>query len=298
MAVSRIQMCGGGPTFSRIAQGFASCARWEYTTEELARFIEHGVDLGITTLDTAAIYGGGRSETLIGDVLVARPALRGRVEIVTKCGIGSFGTSFPHYDSGKPSITASVEESLTRLRTDRVDVLLIHRPSMLMDADEVADAFGELRESGKVLHFGVSNFTPLQFELLSSRLDFPLVTNEVRFSVLHHDMHHDGTLDQCQRLRVSPMAWGPLHGGRVLTAESDQAGRVRAELDAVGAELGGASTDQVALAWVCRHPSKIVPILGTGKVERVRSACGADALELSREQWFRIWVASTGENLP
>ena len=298
MAVSRIRTCEGGPTFSRIAQGFASCARWEYSTDELVRFVEGGLELGVTTLDTAAVYGGGRAEALLGDALALQPALRDQVEIVTKCGIGSFGTSFPHYDSGKPSILASVEESLRRLRTDRVDVLLIHRPSMLMDADEVAQAFSELHTLGQVLHFGVSNFTPSQFELLSSRLEFPLVTNEVRLSALHHDVYHDGTLDQCQRLRVSPMAWAPLGGGRLFTSDSEQATRVRAELQQVGAELGGASIDQVALAWVLRHPSNLVPILGTGKTERVRSACGAEALELSREQWFRVWVASTGERLP
>ncbi|MBT5536656.1 aldo/keto reductase, partial [Candidatus Poribacteria bacterium] len=287
-----------GPTFSRIAQGYASSSGWDYDADEMARFIEAGLDVGITTLDTAAIYGGGRAEMLLGDALERHPALRDRVEIVTKCGIGTFGTSFPHYDAGKPSIIASVEESLHRLRTDHVDALLIHRPSPLMDADEIADAFGELRASGKVLHFGVSNFTPSQFELLGSRLAFPLVTNEVQFSPLYLDPYINGTLDQCQRLRVSPMAWSPLARGRLFTSDSEQAVRVRAELAAVGAELGGASTDQVALAWVLRHPSNVVPILGTGKTERVRAAAGADALDLSREQWLRVWVASTGERLP
>ena len=266
--------------------------------EGMARFVESGLDVGVTTLDTAAIYGGGRSETLLGEALALRPGLRDRVDIVTKCGIGTFGTSFPHYDAGRSAILESVDESLRRLRTDRVDVLLIHRPSPLLDADEVAATFEELRDAGKVLHFGVSNFTPSQFELLGSRLDFPLVTNEVQFSALHLDTYDDGTLDQCQRLRVSPMAWAPLGRGRLFRGDSEQILGVRAELAAVGAELDGASVDRVALAWVMRHPANVVPILGTGKVERVCAAAEAAQLNLTREQWLRVWVASTGHPLP
>lgn len=291
-------MCDGGPTFSRVSQGLASSSRWDMDAEAMARFVEHGLDLGVTTLDTAAVYGGGRSETLLGDALALRPGLRDRVEIVTKCGIGTFGTSFPHYDAGRQAILDSVDESLRRLRTDRVDVLLIHRPSPLLDADEVAGAFEYLRDAGKALHFGVSNFTPSQFELLGSRLDFPLVTNEVQFSAVYLDTYHDGTLDQCQRLRVSPMAWGPLRGGRLLRDDGEQIVRVRDEIAAVGAEHGGASVDQIALAWVMRHPANLVPILGTGKAERVRAAVDAVGIDLSREQWLRVWVASTGHPLP
>jgi predicted oxidoreductase len=192
----------------------------------------------------------------------------------------------------------SVEQSLEKLRTDRVDLLLIHRPDPLMDADEVAEAFLQLRQSGKVLHFGVSNFTPSQFELLASRLDFPLVTNEIQFSVMYLSPWYDGTLDQCQRLRISPMAWSPLGGGRLLREETRWAERLRKRMYSIGAALGGASLDQVALAWILKHPAKMVPILGTGKIEHVRSAVQAEALKLSREQWFRVWVASTGERLP
>ncbi|MBL7201708.1 MAG: aldo/keto reductase, partial [Anaerolineae bacterium] len=192
----------------------------------------------------------------------------------------------------------SVEGSLSKLKTDRIDILLIHRPDPLMDADEVAEAFTELRQSGKVLHFGVSNFTPSQFKLLASRLSFPLVTNEVQFSVMHLDAWADGTLDLCQRLRISPMAWSPLGGGRLFREDTEQTQRLRKEMKEIGEELGDASIDQVALAWILRHPSKVIPILGTGAIERVRSAVKAEQLELSREQYFRIWTASTGAGLP
>jgi predicted oxidoreductase len=175
---------------------------------------------------------------------------------------------------------------------------LIHRPDPLLDADEVAEAFGQLRQSGKVLHFGVSNFAPSQLELLASRLDFPLVTNEIQFSVMYLSAWYDGTLDQCQRLRISPMAWSPLGGGRLFHEETQWAEGIRTEMYAVGKELGGASLDQVALAWILRHPARMVPILGTGQLDHVHSAVQAEGLELSREQWFRIWVASTGKRLP
>jgi predicted oxidoreductase len=298
MTVSRIKMSSKGPTFSRIAQGFGSTGRWSKSPRQVLEHVAACVELGITTLDIAALYGSGRAEVLLGDALNLNPALREMVQLVTKCSIGTWGTSLHHYDTSKAHILWSVDQSLAKLRTDRVDALLIHRPDPLMNADEVAEAFTELRRCGKVLHFGVSNFTPSQFELLASRLSFPLTTNEVQFSVMHLATWRDGTLDQCQRLRISPMAWSPLGGGRLFHEDTEQADRLRRELQAVGEELGGASIDQVALAWILRHPAMIVPILGTGKIERVRNAVEAEALELSREQYFRIWSASTGVRLP
>lgn len=297
MTVSRITIASGGPMLSRLAQGFGSAMRWEKSPRQVLEHVSECVDLGVTTLDVAAIYGGGQAETLLGDALALAPALRNKVQLVTKCGVGTWGTSLYHYDTSKAHILWSVDQSLGKLRTDRVDVLLIHRPDPLMDADELAEAFAELRRSGKVLHFGVSNFTPSQFELLASRLSFPLVTNEVQFSVMHLDTWYDGTLDLCQRLRISPMVWGPLGGGRLFRDDSEQVVRLRKELSQVGESLG-ASVDQVALAWLLKHPARIVPVLGTGKADRVQSAVQAESLELSREQWFRVWVASTGQRLP
>jgi predicted oxidoreductase len=273
------------------------------STQEMLEFIQRCVYLGVTTLDNAPIYGGGQCETLLGDALALERSLRDEVQLVTKCSIGTWDTSIYHYDTSKAHIVWSAEESLKKLRTDRIDLLLIHRPDPLMDADEVAEAFSELRQAGKVLHFGVSNFTPSQFELLASRLDVPLVTNEVQFSAMHLETWYDGTLDLCQRLRISPMAWSPLGGGRLFHEETKWAESIRTEMYAVGEDrhpdgAGGASLDQVALAWILRHPARMVPILGTGRIERVRSAVQAESLELSREQWFRIWVASLGKRLP
>ena len=298
MTVSRISMSSEGPEFSRFALGFGSAVRWEKSTSELLEYIQRCVHVGVTTMDNAAIYGNGQCESLLGDALALDPALRNRVELVTKCSIGRWDASLYHYDTSKAHILWSVEQSLRKLRTDRIDLLLIHRPDPLMDADEVAEAFTQLRQSGKVLHFGVSNFTPSQFGLLASRLDFPLITNEIQFSAMYLSAWYDGTLDQCQRLRISPMAWSPLGGGRLFHEETQWAEGIRTEMYAVGKELGGASLDQVALAWILKHPARMVPILGTGKVDHVQSAVQAEDLELSREQWFQIWVASMGKRLP
>ena len=149
-----------------------------------------------------------------------------------------------------------------------------------------------------MLHFGVSNFTPSQFELLASRLDFPLVTNQVELSVVHIEPLHDGTVDQCQQRRISPMAWGSLGGGRLFGNPSQQALRLRQVLSAIGQAFDHAAIDQVALAWLLRHPSQIVPVLGTGKIERLKQAAEAEQIHLTREQWFMIWSASTGMEVP
>jgi predicted oxidoreductase len=149
-----------------------------------------------------------------------------------------------------------------------------------------------------VLHFGVSNFTPWQFELLASRLSFPLVTNQIELSVMNLEVLHDGTVDQCQKLGISPMAWSPLGGGRLFTGDTEQSVRLRQALNAVGEAMGGAGLDQVALAWVLNHPARIVPILGSGRIDRIQRAAQAETLSLSREEWFTIWCASTGRPVP
>ena len=303
MTVSQIDLAKNGPRFSRIALGFWRLGDWGFSDRELLDLIRAGLDLGITTFDHADIYGDHTCQELFGRALALEPALREKMQLVTKCGIMLASPNRPdhalkHYDTSRAHIMASVEESLQALGTDRVDVLLIHRPDLLMDPDEVAEAFTSLRQSGKVLHFGVSNFTPSQFDLLASRLDFALVTNQIEVSVLSLDLLHDGTVDQCLQNGIAPMVWSPLAGGRIFSEESERAARVRQALQAVGQELGGAPLDQVALSWVLTHPARFVPILGSGKIERIQSAVRAEALRLSREQWFAIWSASAGTPVP
>jgi len=166
-----------------------------------------------------------------------------------------------------------------------------------MDADEVAEAFISLKDSGKVLSFGVSNFSPSQFGLLAARLPFPLMTNQLEFSILHTLPLSDGTLDQCQLLNISPMAWSPLGGGRLFKSHEKQPTRVRSVLQAIGEELG-MTIDQVAMAWIGTHPSRIVPITGSGKLENIHLAMEACKVKLSRQQWFAILAASQGHEVP
>lgn len=286
-------------SLSRLSLGVWRMNQWNLNDADLLRLFETVVELGVTTIDHADIYGGYTCEERFGAIVPA--SLRQKMQLVTKCGIKLVSPNRPEhrlktYDASAKHILASVDTSLKNLRTDYLDALLLHRPSPLMNADEIAEAFTALRKSGKALEFGVSNFAPFQLSLLQSRLSFKLITNQIEFSVLHLAPIYDGALDQAQELRMPPMAWSPLAGGR-LFADGEQNWRVRNELAAVGSELG-ASIEQVALAWIMKHPSKPMPILGSGKVERLKDAAKADALRLSDEDWFRILRASTGADVP
>src|SRR5579872_3804577 len=301
MRVSKINISANGPVMSRVALGAWRLADEKVEAKAIRALVESCIEAGITTIDHADIYGSYTCEQLFGAAVPA--SLRDQLQLVTKCGIKLVSHNRPGhriklYDTSHAHIVASVENSLKQLRTDRVDVLLIHRPDPLMDADATARAFIELKQAGKVLHFGVSNFTVSQFELLASRLPFPLVTNQLEFSVLHREPMYDGTFDQCQRLRISPMAWSPFGGGKLFDQGGVVSVRVHQLLMQVGKELSATTPEQVALAWILAHPSKPIPIIGTTKPDRVRAAAGAEAVKLSREQWFSIWKAAAGTDVP
>lgn len=289
--------------FSPLALGFWRLNSWRLTGNQLLDFIKQCIEKDITTFDHADIYGGYTCEEIFGNALSGQSSLRTKMKIVTKCGIKLVSERRPHhhlktYDTGKKHIIQSVENSLKALHTDFLDVLLIHRPDPLMNADETAEAFHMLRDSGKVLNFGVSNFLPHQFDLLQSRLSFPLITNQVEASVLCLDPFNNGVLDQCQQYRIRPMAWSPLAGGRLFSSDDPRMQRVRATLEKVAGELGDYNIDQVALAWLLNHPSRIVPVLGTGNTDRIKAAVKALEIRLSKEQWYTIFTASTGTDLP
>lgn len=297
--VQRITLAPQGPEFSRFVMGYWRLMDWNMSPVQLADFIEEHLDLGITTVDHADIYGGYQCEAAFGEALKRAPALRERMEIVTKCGIATTAKpehALGHYITDSAHIVKSAEQSLINLATDRIDLLLIHRPDPLMDADEVAEAFLTLHQSGKVRHFGVSNFTPAQFALLQSRLPFTLATNQVEISPVHQPLLLDGTLDQLQQLRIRPMAWSCLGGGRLFNDEAFQP--LRNALETVARELNAESIEQVVYAWILRLPSKPLPIIGSGKIERVRAALVAEELDMTRQQWFRIRKAALGYDVP
>lgn len=301
MTVSRIKLTPEGLECSRVAWGMMRIHQDvdSQDPKELLRKIEECLEVGVTTFDQADIYGDYTCEALLGAALAERPSVREKIQLVSKCGCMLISHNRPahrvkHYDTSCQHMIASAEYSLRNLQTDYLDLFLIHRPDPLMDADEVAEALTMLRTSGKIRHCGVSNFLPWQFDLLQSRLDFPLVTNQVQLSVLQNAAMHDGTLDQCQRLRIVPMAWSPLGGNALFFSEEEKERRVRRVLQAISEELGAAGIDQVALAWVLQHPSRPLPVLGTNRISRIHSLADAEKLTLTRQQWFAIWEASAG----
>jgi predicted oxidoreductase len=301
--VPQIDLCKDGPRCSRIVHGLWRLADWNKSEAEVQELILGCLERGITTFDHADIYGDYTCESLFGRALVDSGTDRSQIQVVTKCGIKLVSRNRPGhaikcYDTTAAHIVASAENSLKNLRVDYIDLLLIHRPDPLMDPAQVNEAFVQLKDAGKVRHFGVSNFLPFQFEMLASKLDVPLVTNQIEYSVMHLDAHSDGSLDLCQRLALRPLAWSPMGGGRLFHEDSDRARRLRDILGRIGRRLGGASMDQVALAWLLAHPARLVPVLGTGRLSRIHKAVEALELTLPREEWFEIWCASTGRDVP
>lgn len=299
MSVSRLALHAQGPTFSRLIMGYWRLMEWQLSPAALLDLMKYHLDLGVTTIDHADIYGGYQCEEAFGHALRLEPSLRDRMEIVSKCGIAL--TAKPehvlnHYNTGKTHIIASAEDSLRKLATDHLDLLLIHRPDPLMDADEVADAFISLKQAGKVKHLGVSNFSARQFELLQSRLPFPLVTNQLEISPLNQSTTLDGTLDLCQQLRIKPMAWSCLGGGRLF--EGQEYAPLRAELEQIRHEVGAQNIEQLVYAWVMMLPSQPLPLIGSGKRERIAAAVAAESIALTLQQWFRIRKAALGYDVP
>ncbi|WP_018391768.1 aldo/keto reductase family oxidoreductase [Bacillus sp. 37MA] len=286
-------------SFSRFIHGSWRLADWQYSTKKTLDLIEHAMERGITTFDHADIYGGYTCETLFGDALNEKPSLRYQMELVTKCGIVLPSEQRPkHYNTTKPHIIASVEQSLRNLRTDYIDLLLIHRPDPFMDPHETADAFVRLKETGKVRHFGVSNFKDHQWRMLESHMTFPLVTNQLELSAYHLENFEDGTLNLCQEKRIAPMAWSPLAGGSIFNGTDEKAIRLRQTLQEVGHEIGADRIDEVLYAWLIRHPAQIMPIIGSSKKERIDAAVKSLDLSLNHDQWFAILQSSMGHSVP
>lgn len=283
-----------GIELSRIVAG---AWRWNnLTPAEILKLITSALEVGITTFDHADIYGNYSCEALFGDALKQQPALRNKIELVTKFGIKLLSDKraahhIKHYDTSKDHAIKSVENSLQALHTDRIDVLLIHRPDPLMNPTEVAETFTSLKQQGKVLHFGVSNFTTTQFELLQSYLSFPLVTNQIELSLYKHDALMNGSTDVLQKHRVRPMAWSPLGGGKFF--ENEQVNAILKQLS----EKYRVSATQVLLAWLLKHPAGICPVIGTTKAERIVESANTMSIELETQDWFVLLKAATGHDV-
>jgi predicted oxidoreductase len=257
--------------------------------------------MGLNDFDHADIYGHYSTESDFGKLLKQRPDLRDKIQLTTKCGIKLITPRRPEhrtqsYDSTKAYILKCANRSLSELATDHIDLLLIHRPDFLMNPHEIAEAFTELKSAGKVLHFGVSNFTPSQFDLLNSF--FPLVNNQVEISISHLDPFEDGTLDQCFKHNIIPTAWSPLGGGSIFSSDpDDRTLRIRKAVDILCKKYE-AGVDQILLAWLLKHPVGIIPVLGTTKISRIKDALAATKIDLSHQEWYQLWEASKGEPVP
>lgn len=285
---------GGGLMLSRLALGMWRALKQIGGEDALIRLIQHSVALGIHTFDHADIYGGYETQALFGRALSRCGLRREQVTLVSKCGVCLVNPQRPanqvkHYDASAAHITASVEQTLRDLNTDHLDLLLLHRPDVLMNPAEVAAAFRALRREGKVLHFGVSNHSPSQLALLQAFVDEPLVAQQVQLSLAHAAPLWDGTVDQCHQLGITPMAWSPLGGGVLSNTAA-----LQAALHAVAAEVGAQTPEQVALAWLLTHPARILPVLGTSQLQHLSSAAAASHLALNRQQWYRLLEAATG----
>jgi len=276
------------------------------------RSLESAVDAGYTFIDHADIYGDTVCEMIHGLALDRHPAWRDQLIVATKCGIRweDEPKGAPHrYDFSGDYIRQSIDGSLQRLKLERVDLYQLHRPDWLADPEDIAAALVDIQKAGKVRYFGVSNFRPSLVNALQKMLPFPLVSNQVEIHLLRLEPFEDGTLDQCLEKTMTPMAWSPLAGGRLAAAFNEKAElpsdeptaaavlRLRPVLADI-AQAYGVTPLAIVLAWLMRHPSKIIPVIGTTRPETIQEATTADAITLDRESWYRILLAARGQKLP
>lgn len=268
-----------------------------FSPDEYERFIDACLDMGLKDFDHADIYGAYTTEEEFGTVLTRRPELRSRLRVTTKCGImmpaaGRKAFRTKHYNSTGSHIRASVESSLSKLAVEKIDLLLLHRPDLLLDADDVAATIQELKTEGKVLNFGVSNYTNAQMRYLSSRVELQM--NQLEISVLNPEALFDGSIDFCKERKIAVSAWSPLGGGGLFgTEKSTKEQRIWKALKALTTKYN-ASADQLLIAWLNTMPFNVVPVVGTSQIARVKSALEAMEITLDREDWYALLEASRG----
>ena len=303
-------------TSSRLAYGCWRLAGvWnpaEVTPDHRAaarRALVAAYEAGYTLFDNADVYCRGEAERMLGAALKEVSGMRERVLVLTKCGVRHAGDPNPdspqRWDFSADHITKACEQSLKRLGLETIDIYLLHRPDFLANPEEIAAAFTRLRESGKVRWFGVSNFRPTLLTALQVACPMPLIAHQVEISLAKLDAFTDGTLDQCLIERISPMAWSPLAGGligagakRLLSAQqSYRPEKFLPTLEAI-AEERNVSRTVIALSWLMKHPSGIIPVVGSVDPDRIREAVKSTELELTREEWYRLLTAARGEPLP
>lgn len=286
-------------TLSPIVAGTMNWGIWDkkLSTKEMESMIHICLEHKISTFDHADIYGSYTTEAEFGKAFHDSKIDRKKIQLISKCGIQHISENrsnkVKHYEYSKDYIIWSVENSLKNLQTDYLDVLLLHRPSPLMQADEIAEAITKLQSEGKIVDFGVSNFTSSQTELIRQKIKISY--NQVQFSASHFEPMLDGSFDYMQIHGIRPMSWNPL--GNIFREDNDQTRRLKKLLATLVAKYHLGS-DTILLSWILQHPAKVIPIAGTVNVARIQSLMKAVELQLDKEDWFAIWTESMGKNVP
>lgn len=286
--------------FSKIIQGCMTWGEWgkQLDANQMIALIHHAFEQGITTFDHADIYGDYSTEEDFGKAFAKAKIARESIQLISKCGIQYLGEArseltVKHYQYDADYIIWSAERSLRLLQTEYLDLFLLHRPSPLMEAQEVAKAFEQLKKQGKVRDFGVSNFMPSHIDLIKTVAE--VSANQIEFSLTQHQAMHNGSLDHMTTHGITPMSWSPL--GSVFKEDTLQTQRIKDTLESL-CQKYNATQDQLLLAWILKHPSGIHPVIGTTIPERITNAVKALDIELEREDWFTLLVSSQGHKVP
>lgn len=291
-------------SFSKLIQGFWRAKDWNWTAQELNRYINELHDRGITTMDHADIYGNYSCEGIFGEALKLSPQLREQLEIVSKCGIvlptDRISNADGHrYDHSSQHIKRSVERSLQELNVEYLDSLLIHRPSPLMDPEEITDALKVLVTEGKVKSFGVSNFNKSQYDLINRSLvcdKLHITVNQLEVSPYTLDALDDGIINHMFKDDVKIMAWSPMAGGKLFDPKDERSQRIMTVITTL-TEKYNVSTNSIIVSWLNKHPASIMPVLGTHNINRIDEAIDGFGLTLTDQEWFDIYTASLGHDI-
>jgi predicted oxidoreductase len=287
--------------FSKVVAGVIRWGSWgsKLSSSKMAGLINSSLECGVTTFDHADIYGNYTTEREFGDALILSGVEREKIQLITKCGIikpcaEKPGFQISHYNTSKRHIIESAEQSLENLNTEYIDVLMINRPSPVMNYEEMAEAFQVLKESGKVREFGVVNFSPDQIRAMQRF--YPVISNQVEVSMTHLAPLYDGTIDTCMANGMVPMSWSPLGGGTIYT--NTKAGKkLELRLQKL-ADKYGWTLSEMALLFLMHHPAGILPVINYAKEDKIKETVDLLDVTLSNEQWFEILIASQGEELP
>lgn len=285
--------------YSKIIAGTMTWGSWgnNLTSSQISRLIEECVSEGVFTFDHADIYGGYTTEEIFGEAFTKSNIKRDAVQFISKCGIqylsDTRNNKVKHYEYSKNYIIWSAEESIKKLKTDYLDLFLLHRPSPLMRAEEIAEAIYQLKQNGKILHFGVSNFSPLQTDLIGKYTKVEV--NQIECSLTHYHPIWDGNLDYMNVKNIQPMAWRPL--GTYFKEENQQTLRIKQQLFTLQNKYN-ATENQLLLSWLLQHPSGIIPVVGTTQIKRVKELMAATSIQWETEDWFSVLVASQGHKVP